>query len=147
MIISSNRRARREYQILDTFEAGLVLTGAEVKSVRAGKVNLKDSYARIENGEVFLYNMHIASYEKAAGHPHDPDRRRKLLLNASEIRKLLGRTVERGLTLVPLDVHFAGPWAKVQLALARGKKTVDKRRDIAERDARREMERARRGNR
>ena len=146
-IVSSNRKARRDYEVLDTLEAGLILTGAEVKSVRAGRVNLKDSYARLEDGEVFLYNMHISAYEKASGHPHDPDRRRKLLLSASEIKRLIGKTAERGLTLVPLDVHFSGPWAKVELALARGKKTIDKRRDIAERDAQREMERARRRNR
>ena len=125
-------------------EAGLVLTGAEVKSVRAGRVNLKDSYARIEGGEVFLYHMHISHYPQATGPQGDPDRTRKLLLGASEIRRLVGKISEKGLTLVPLDVHFAGPWAKVRLALARGKKTYDKRRDIAERDARREMERARR---
>lgn len=144
-IVSSNRRARRDYQVLDTVEAGLVLTGAEVKSVRAGRANLKDSYARVEGREVYLYNMHIAPYDKAHDRPHDPDRRRKLLLNASEIKRLVGKVSERGLTLVPLDIHFAGPWAKVLLALARGKRTIDKRREIAERDAQREMARARRG--
>jgi len=145
--VASNRRARRDYQILETIEAGLVLTGAEVKSLRAGRANLKDSYARVEGEEVFLYNMHIAPYDKAHDRSYDPDRRRKLLLRTSEIRKLIGKTSERGLTLVPLDVHFGGPWAKVQLALARGKKTIDKRRDIAERDAQREIARARRGER
>jgi SsrA-binding protein len=146
-VVCSNRRARREYQILETVEAGLVLTGPEVKSIRGGKVNLKDSYARVEEGEVFLYNMHVSPYDKATTQQHPPDRRRKLLLAASEIRRLIGKTSERGLTLIPLDVHFAGPWAKVQLALARGKKTIDKRREIAERDAQREMARARRGER
>ncbi len=143
-IVSSNRKARHDYQVLDTFEAGLVLTGAEVKSVRAGKVNLKDSYARIEDGEVFLYNMHISNYPQATGVQPEPDRRRKLLLGTSEIRRLLGKTTEKGLTLVPLDIHFRGPWAKILLALARGKKTIDKRRTLAERDAQREIERARR---
>jgi len=143
-LIGSNRKARHDYQILETFEAGLVLTGAEVKSVRAGRVNLKDGYARVEDGEVYLYHMHIAPYDKATHQPQDPDRRRKLLLRASEIRKLIGKVTERGLTLVPLDVHFSGPWAKVTVAVARGKKTIDKRRDIAERDAAREIARARR---
>jgi len=143
-IVSSNRKARRDYQVLETIEAGLVLTGAEVKSVRGGRVNLKDSYARIENGEIFLYHMHISHYPQATGPQGEPDRTRKLLLSASEIKRLIGKTSERGLTLVPLEVHFAGPWAKVRLALARGKKTFDKRRDIAERDAQREIERARR---
>jgi SsrA-binding protein len=140
--VCSNRKARHDYHILDTLEAGLILTGAEVKSLRAGQVNLKDSYARVEDGEVFLFNMHISPYEKATHTSQDPDRRRKLLLNASEIRKLVGRVTERGLTLVPLDVHFSGGWAKVELAVAKGKKTFDKRRDIAERDAKREMARA-----
>lgn len=143
-VVSSNRRARRDYQVFETLEAGLVLTGAEIKSLRAGGANLKDSYARIEGEEVFLYNMHIAPYDKAHDRSYDPDRKRKLLLNASEIRRLIGKTAEKGFTLVPLDVHFGGPWAKILLALARGKKTIDKRREIAERDARREIERAQR---
>lgn len=140
-IITQNRKARHDYQIMETWEAGLVLQGTEVKSLRAAKANLKDSYARIERGEVFLYQFHISPYEKGGYANHDPLRPRKLLLNKREIRKLTGRVEERGLTLVPLKVYFKRGRAKVELALARGKKTYDRREDIAKRDARRDMER------
>jgi len=140
-IITQNRKARHDYQIMETWEAGLVLQGTEVKSLRAAKANLKDSYARIERGEVFLYQFHISPYEKGGYANHDPLRPRKLLLNKREIKKLTGRVEERGLTLVPLKVYFKRGKAKVELALARGKKTYDRREDIAKRDARRDMER------
>ena len=123
-IITQNRKARHDYQIMETWEAGLVLQGTEVKSLRAAKANLKDSYARIERGEVFLYQFHISPYEKGGYANHDPLRPRKLLLNKREIRKLTGRVEERGLTLVPLKVYFKRGRAKVELALARGKKTA-----------------------
>ena len=140
-MITQNRKARHDYQIMETWEAGLVLQGTEVKSLRAAKANLKDSYARIERGEVFLYQFHISPYEKGGYANHDPLRPRKLLLNKREIRKLTGRVEEKGLTLVPLKVYFKRGKAKVEIALARGKKTYDRREDIARRDAHRDMER------
>ena len=141
-IVSENRKARHDYHIHETFEAGIALTGTEVKSLRAGKANLKDSYARIENGEVFLQQMHISPYEQGNRFNHDPLRPRKLLLHRQEINRLLGKTREKGFSLVPLKVYFARGKAKVELALASGKKLYDKRRDLAERDAKRDMERA-----
>lgn len=142
-IVTDNRKARHEYFIEDTLEAGMVLTGTEAKSLRAGKANLQDSFARVENGEVFLYNMHISPYERGNRFNHDPKRTRKLLLNRSEIRRLIGKTREKGFTLIPLKVYFNSRGiAKLELALARGKKLWDKREDIAARDAKREMERA-----
>ena len=140
-IVAQNRKARHDYEILDTFEAGIALEGAEVKSLRAGKANLRDSFARIDGGEVWLYNMHISPYEKGNRYNHDPKRTRKLLLHKSEIRRLIGKVQERGFTLVPLKLYFRNGKAKLELALARGKKMHDKRRDIAERDARREIDR------
>ncbi len=146
-IITQNRKARHDYHILDTWEAGIVLRGTEVKSLRAGMANLKDSYARVEAGEVILYQVHISPYEKGSIYNHPPLRPRKLLLHKKEIRKLRGRVVEKGLTLIPLKVYFKDGKAKVEIALARGKKFYDKREAIAKRDADREMERTFRGKR
>ena len=141
-IVAENRKARHDYHIHETYEAGIVLTGTEVKSLRAGKANLKDSYARIENAEVMLHNMHISPYEQGNRFNHEPLRTRKLLLHRYEINKLIGKTKEKGFTLVPLKIYFTRGKAKVELALASGKKLYDKREDMAERDARREMDRA-----
>ena len=141
-IVSENRKARHDYHIHETFEAGIALTGTEVKSLRAGKANLKDSYARIENGEVFLQQMHISPYEQGNRFNHDPLRPRKLLLHRQEINRLLGKTREKGFSLVPLKIYFSRGKAKIELALASGKKLYDKRQDLAERDAKRDMERA-----
>src|SRR5512139_3876388 len=137
-----NRRARHEYYIEETFEAGLVLSGSEVKSLRAGKAQLKDSYGRIERGEVWLFNAHISPYAAAAQFGHEPTRSRKLLLHRRQIAYLIGKVKERGLTLVPLRLYFKDGRAKVELALARGKKLYDKRASIKEREVRREMDRA-----
>jgi SsrA-binding protein len=143
--VATNRQARFRYHLLETWEAGLVLQGSEVKSVREGKVNLKDSYAAVHDGEVWLHNTHIAPYEPAAREGHDPERPRKLLLNRKEIERLIGKTAERGLTLVPVRMYFTGSRAKVELALARGKEQRDKREAIRERDQRREIERELKG--
>jgi SsrA-binding protein len=140
-IIAINRKARHDYEILESFEAGMALTGTEVKSLREGRVNLKDSYARVENGEVFLVNSHISPYSHGNIQNHEPLRERKLLLHKSEIKRLRGKTEERGLTLVPLKIYFVRGRAKVELALARGKKQYDKREQIKRRDADREIER------
>ncbi|KAF1086150.1 SsrA-binding protein [Sporotomaculum syntrophicum] len=138
-----NRKARHEYHIDDTYEAGIALSGTEIKSIRAGKANLQDSYARIENGELVLYNMHISPYEQGNRFNHEPKRPRKLLMHKREIMRLFGQTREKGFSLIPLKVYFKnGKWAKVELALARGKKQYDKREDIAARDAKRDMDRA-----
>lgn len=141
-LITQNRKARHEYIVLAKYEAGIVLRGTEVKALRAGKANLKDSYARVERGEVILYQLHISPYEKGSYANHHPLRPRKLLLHKSEIRKLQGSVQEKGLTLIPLKMYFKGGKAKVELALARGKKSYDKRADIAKRDAARDMERS-----
>jgi SsrA-binding protein len=146
-IVTQNRKAKHDYHILDTWEAGIVLQGTEVKSLRLGNANLKDSYARVESGEVILYQFHISSYEKGSFSNHPPLRPRKLLLHKKEIRKLQGRVEEKGLTLIPLKVYFKGGKAKVELALARGKRLYDKRTAIAKRDSDREMERSLRGKR
>lgn len=141
--IAVNRRARHEYTIEDTLEAGLVLTGTEIKSIRAGKVSLAEAYARIERGEAWLVGAHIAAWPGGSRQNHDPKRDRKLLLHRDEIDSLMGRTKQKGLTLVPLRLFInARGKAKLELGLARGKKLHDRRRDIAERDARREMDRA-----
>ena len=140
-IIATNRKARHDFHIDETFEAGIVLVGTEVKSMRAHKVQLKDSYARVNKDEIFLYNMHVSPYEKGTTAAHEPERPRKLLLHRQEIRRLIGKTKERGLTLVPLKLYFSGQRVKVELGLARGKQLHDKRRAIAERDAKREIER------
>lgn len=143
MVVATNRKARHDYHIEETYEAGMVLTGTEVKSIRQGRLNLKDSFARVEHGEVFLYNMHVSPYSHGNRWNHEPTRTRKLLLRKEEIRRLVGKVQQQGFTLVPLKVYFTPRGrAKVEIALARGKKLWDKRRDIAERDARREAERA-----
>ena len=143
-IICTNRKARHDYEILETMEAGMVLTGTEVKSLRAGAAQLKDAHAAIERDELFLFNAHISPYEQGNRYNHEPTRTRKLLMHEREIRRLIGKVREKGLTLVPLKLYFNDRGkVKVELGLARGKKTYDKRRDIAERDARREMQRAR----
>ena len=141
-IVATNRKAFHNFFIDDSFEAGIVLLGTEVKSLRAHRVNLKNSFARIDNNEIFLHNMHISPYEKATTSAHEPERIRKLLLHRAQIRRLIGKTKEKGFTLVPLKIYFSGNIAKVELGLARGKMLHDKRRTIAEKDAKRDMERA-----
>jgi SsrA-binding protein len=138
--IATNRRARFDYNIEERFEAGIALTGAEVKSLRAGQASLSESFARVQGGEVWLENMHIAPYEQAKG-KQDARRPRKLLLRRREIDRLLGKTAEQGLALVPIRVYFAHGLAKVELGLGRGKRRHEKRQAIAEREAKREMER------
>ncbi len=140
-IVCTNRKARHLFQILETFEAGLVLTGTEVKSLRAGHATMTDAYAELRDGEAYLNNFHINPYEQGNRFNHEPTRRRKLLLHRKEINKLTGRTVEKGLTLVPLQVYFRNGYAKIEIALARGKKTFDKRKDITDREMKRDMER------
>lgn len=141
--VAQNRRARFEYFILETFEAGLVLTGTEIKSVREGHLNLKDGYAKVENGEMWLLNVHISPYDKGTHYNHDPVRPRKLLMHRAEIRKIFSTLREKGLTLVPLAVYIKDSrYAKVELGLAKGKNVHDKRESIQDRDATREMARA-----
>lgn len=139
--ITVNRKARHEYSILQTFEAGIVLLGTEVKSLRQGKANLVDSYASLKNGEVWLIGAHISEYTQGNINNHIPTRDRKLLLNKSEIRRLIGKVKEKGLTLIPLRLYFKNGKVKVELALAKGKKVHDKRESIAKRDLQREQER------
>jgi SsrA-binding protein len=140
-VVASNRKARHDYSLLDTFEAGLVLKGTEVKSLREGRASLVDGFALIENGEVFLYGVHIPEYTQGTWTNHEPRRVRKMLLHRAEITRLIGKTREGGLTLVPLQLYFSDGKAKVEIALARGKKSYDKRHDLAERDANREITR------
>ncbi len=140
--IALNRRARHNYEILSIYEAGLVLTGTEIKSLRAGNANLSDAYAQPQDGELWLRNLHIATYASADHHNHDPTRPRKLLLHRSEIRELSQQVSARGLTLVPLRLHLTRGLAKVELGLARGKRRHDKRRAIIDRERKREAERA-----
>jgi len=140
-VVAQNKKARHDYFIEQTLEAGIVLSGTEVKSVRQGKVNLKDSYATIENGEVILNGMHISPYEQGNIFNKDPMRDRKLLLHKYEINKLIGYTQQKGMSLIPLQVYFKRGKVKIELAVARGKKLYDKRQDIAERDAKREIDR------
>lgn len=140
-IITINRKARHEYTILQSMETGIVLLGTEIKSLREGRANLKDSYANIKEGEVFLYNAHISPYSHGNINNHDPVRARKLLLHKKEIKKLIGKVLEKGLTLVPLRLYFKNGNVKVELALAKGKKIFDKRRDIAKRDSDRDLRR------
>ena len=146
-VVARNRKARHEYEILETFEAGLVLKGPEVKSLRDGKVGFQDAYGRVEGGEVWIFNLHISPYEQANRHNEDPLRPRKLLLNRHEIRRLVGKVEEKGQTLIPLEIYFRRGYAKVTLALARGRKTYDKReklkRKTQEDEARRAMDRYR----
>jgi SsrA-binding protein len=139
--VATNRQAAFRYNLLERLEAGIVLQGSEVKSLRSGSVQLKDAYAEVRDGEVWLRNMHIAPYEPARDN-HDPERPRKLLLHKREIDRLIGKTAEKGLTIVPTRVYFSGPRAKVELAVASGKQVHDKRRAIKERDVRREIDRA-----
>ena len=139
--VATNRQARFRYELLETWETGIALQGSEVKSVRDHKVTMKDSYALVRDGEVWLHNLHIAPYQPAAREGHDPERPRKLLMHKREIERLIGKTHEKGLTLVPTRMYFSGPRAKVELALARGKEQHDKREAIREREQRREMER------
>ncbi|HON33376.1 MAG TPA: SsrA-binding protein SmpB [Synergistales bacterium] len=142
-VVARNRKARHDYFIVETVEAGMVLTGTEIKSVRAGKINLKDGYAKVQGSEIWLYNVHISPFEQGTYYNHEPLRPRKLLLNSNEIRRLGSKTREKGLTLVPLTVYLKqNRWAKVELALAKGKTGSDKREAVAERDARRDMEKA-----
>ncbi len=146
-LIATNRRARFEYELLDTYEAGLVLRGPEVKSLRAGKASLVDAYAVVRRGEAYLVNAHISPYEEAGRENADPRRERKLLLHRAEIARLLGDVSERGFTLVPLSLYFKDGKAKVELALARGKKLYDKRETIRRREEDRELQRTMRGRR
>ena len=141
-LISDNRRARHDYHLLDRFEAGVVLTGTEVKSLREGKTSLQQAYADVREGEAWLHGVHIPEYGQGNRANHDPDRPRKLLLHRGEIDSLYGRIRERGLTLVPTRLYFKDGRVKVELAVARGKEQRDKRRDVAERDAKRQVERA-----
>jgi SsrA-binding protein len=141
-IIASNRKARHDYSILETVEAGVMLTGTEVKSLRLGRASLVDGFASIDNGEVFLHGVHIPEYDRGSWTNHEPRRVRKLLLHRDEIDRLLGKTREGGLTLVPLAIYFSSGKVKVELALARGKRAYDKRQDLARRDADREISRA-----
>ena len=140
--ITVNRKAYHDYHIQETLEAGIVLKGSEIKSIRDGKVNLSDAYARPEGGELWLYNSHIASYDAASYNTHEPTRPRKLLLHKKEINSLAGKVVQKGLTLVPLKLYIKHGVAKLELGVARGKKVYDKKEAIARRDADREMERA-----
>lgn len=146
-IITQNRKARRDYHILNAYEAGLQLRGTEVKALREGRANLKDGFARIENGEAYLHNVHIGEYAQGNQFNHEPERKRKLLLHRHEINRLWGQANEKGHTLVPLKLYFKRGKAKVELGVARGKKQFDKRRDIARRDAQREVEQALKRNR
>ena len=139
--IADNRRAYHEYHILEKYEAGMVLTGTEVKSLRMGKVQMQDSFARIEDGEVWIYNLHIAPYTHGNIYNVDPLRRRKVLLKKTEISRLLGKTREKGLTLIPLKLYWVGDWAKVELGLAKGKQLHDKRDAIAKKDVARDVQR------
>src|SRR5918996_2634984 len=141
-LIAQNRKARHNYDIEDTYEAGIVLTGTEVKSLRAGRASLVDGFAEVRDGEVWLRNVHIPEYDRGSWTNHEPRRSRKLLMRRDEISRLIGKTRERGLTLVPLSLYFKDGYAKVELALARGKKSYDKRHALAEKQAKREADRA-----
>lgn len=141
-IMASNKKAFHEYEIKETFETGIVLTGTEIKSIRQGKVNLKESYARVFKGEVWIYGMHIAPFEQGNRFNHDEYRHRKLLLNKAEIRKLIGQTAVEGYTLVPIRLYLKNGFAKLEIGLARGKQMHDKRQSLKERDHKREIEKA-----
>ncbi|HEY3368123.1 MAG TPA: SsrA-binding protein SmpB [Symbiobacteriaceae bacterium] len=143
--ISENRKARHDYFVEESFEAGIALQGTEVKSCRGGRVNLRDGYAQVENGEIFLVNVHISPYEQGNRNNHEPLRKRKLLMHRDEIRRLFAKVREKGYTLVPLRLYFKKGRVKVELALAKGKHSYDKRDDVAARDVEREMARAMRG--
>jgi len=141
-LVAQNKKAFHDYHIEERYEAGVVLTGTEIKSVRTGKVNMRDSFAQIRRGEVFLHNMHISPYEQGNRYNHEPLRTRKLLLNRQEINKLIGMIKEKGYTLVPIKIYLKNGLAKVEIALAKGKKEYDKRETIKQRDAKREMAKA-----
>ena len=141
-VVCQNKKARYDYQILEVIEAGMVLLGTEVKSLRQGRANLKDSYARVKDGELFLMQSHISPYSHAYYDNHDPDRARKLLVHKREIKRLQGKTQEKGLTLIPLKIYFKDGKAKVELGLARGKRTYDKRETLKRKTEQRELERA-----
>ncbi len=141
-LIAKNPTARRNYNIIDTLETGIVLSGTEIKSIRNGKVNLKDSYAGIKNGELFIYNLHISPYEFGNIYNKDPIRDRKLLLNRFEINKLIGKIQQKGCSLVPISLYFKGNFVKLELGIGKGKKLYDKRQDIAKKDAERRMQKA-----
>ena len=139
--VATNRRARHKFEFVETMEAGIELQGSEVKSLREGKAQLADAYAVVDRGEVWLRNLHIPPYAPASRENHEPERTRKLLLHRAQIERLIGKTQQKGLTLVPTRIYFKGSWAKVELALARNMEGRDRRREIAERDTRREVER------
>ena len=143
-VAARNKKAKHNYTIEDVYEAGIVLAGTEVKSIRAGKVNIKDGYADVQRGEVFLYNMHISPYEQGNIYNKDPRRVRKLLLHKREIRKLIGLVTQKGYSLIPLSVYIKDGLVKIELSVAIGKKVYDKRRDIAKKEAQRRMQRAER---
>ncbi|PLR85382.1 SsrA-binding protein [Bacillus canaveralius] len=140
--VAQNKKAYHDYFIEETYEAGIVLQGTEIKAIRAGRVNLKDAFARIQNGEVFLYNMHVSPYEQGNRYNHDPLRTRKLLLHKKQISKLIGETKEEGYSLVPVKLYLKNGYAKVLIGLARGKKKYDKREDLKKKEAKRDIERA-----
>lgn len=142
-IICQNKKALHDFEIIETLEAGMVLVGSEVKSLREGRANLKDSYARVKKGEVFLYGLHISPYTHASYNNHEPERVRKLLLHNYEIKRLTGKTTERGFSLVPLKIYFKDGRIKTELALARGKKLFDKRESLKKKEGARELDRAR----
>lgn len=141
-LVAQNKKARHDYEIEETFEAGIVLQGTEIKSVRNARVNLKDSYARIDKGEIFLHNMHISPYEQGNRYNHDPLRTRKLLLHKKQISRLIGETKESGYSIVPLKMYIKDGYAKVLIGVARGKKKYDKRQDLKQKEAKRDIERA-----
>jgi len=146
-VVSDNRKARHNYEILEVIEAGLSLTGTEVKALRQGKANLQDSFAKIEDDEIWLYRCHISPYDFGNRFNHEPIRKRRLLLHKRQINKLKGQTQEKGLTLIPLKLYFKGNWAKIDLALARGKQLYDKRAAISKRENQRNLERLVKGKR
>ena len=141
-LVVSNRKARHDFEILEALEAGIVLSGTEVKSLRNGKANLQDSHALLKNGELWLLGMHISPYSHGSYNNHEPLRTRKLLLQKKQILKMVGRIAEKGLTIIPVSVYFKGPYAKVELAIARGKRSYDKREAIKKRESDREVKRA-----
>ncbi len=143
--VATNRKARHDYEIIDVIEAGIELQGSEVKSLRQAKVSFKDSFAQIYKGELILHNLHIAPYDKASHYAHDPERKRRLLVHRIQIRRLQAASEQDGMTLVPLSIYFKGPYAKVELAVARGKRKYDKRAAIAQREAALHIRRAYRG--
>ncbi len=146
-LVCQNKKAYHDYEIIEKMEVGIVLVGTEVKSLREGRANLKDSYAKVRKGEVFLYGLHISPYSHASFDNHDPERTRKLLLHAYEIKRLTGKTQERGLSLIPLKIYFSKGKVKVEIALAQGKKLYDKRESLKKKEERRELDRLRKRSR